>query len=376
VADQLALWHTFGMARFGGLGFLGGLMRRGAWVGMCAMGLATGWSGVVLRAQEAPTPQAGPIHTLHVYANLMQIPVLVLSSYRTPMAPIPASKFSVSIDSGPRFRPTHVRPEGDDPISLAILLDARGPEDELLAKVDDAIASLAPLSLQPQDRVSIYALDCSLAQSLNGASAGPDGLKRAVDLALQAWTYQRKNRHVPRCQQNMHLWDALTLIIQDTYGLPGRHVILAVTDGSDKGSKSTWDQVRMVAQGTGTAIFGLAYDTVGFGSMQNRSYEDDFNSVCELSGGMVLTTTGRYEGRTLKKFIGMVRGRYIVEFPRPSNSTAGRHDFLVTIDKSAAFIRPAGISVPIADPAVLADPTTVRPDSSMESTGGVPPTPQ
>ena len=369
MTDRSAFWHTFVMARFGGLGLRCGLMVRGITIGMCALGLVGGWDEGVLRAQDA-IPQNQPIHTLHVYANLMQIPVLVLSSYRAPMAPIATSKFFVSIDSGPRFRPTHVRLEGDDPISLSILLDARESDEDLLPKIDTAIADLASVSLQPHDRVSLYALDCSLAQSLNGASAGQDALKRAVDLALQDWTYLRKNRHAPRCKPSMHLWDALTLIIQDTYQIPGRHVILAVTDGGDRGSKATWEQVRFLAQETGVAIFGLTYDTVGAGLFQNRSYENDFNSMCELSGGMVLTTTRRDEERTLKRFISMIRGRYIVEFPRPSSSTPGRHDFLVTIDKSAPFIRPAGISVPIADPAVLADPTTVRPSASLEPVEG------
>src|SRR6202042_1764160 len=163
-----------------------------------------GWSGAVLSAQDA-APQDGPIHTLHVYANLIQIPVLVLSPYRTPIAPIAPSRFSISIDSGPRFRATHVRPEGNDPISLAILLDSSGAEDGLLPKIDDAIAALAPLSLQPQDHVSIYALDCSLVQSLKDASAKTEDLKRAVDRALATWTYRKKNRHV-HCQQSVHLW--------------------------------------------------------------------------------------------------------------------------------------------------------------------------
>ena len=41
--------------------------------------------------------------------------------------------------------------------------------------------------------------------------------------------------------------------------------------------------------------------------------------------------------------------RYIVEFPRPYHSTPGQHVLEVTIDKMDAFIRPAGLSVPIAD---------------------------
>ena len=45
-----------------------------------------------------------------------------------------------NIDSGPWFRATHVRQEGDDPISLSILLDVSGDAAELMPKIDDAIA--------------------------------------------------------------------------------------------------------------------------------------------------------------------------------------------------------------------------------------------
>jgi hypothetical protein len=368
------------MARFGGLGLRWEMMARGIGAGLCVLGLAAGSGGAVSRGEQvAPPTQDEPIRTLHVYANLMQIPVLVLSLYHTQLAPIPGGRFSVSIDSGPPFRPTHVRPEGDDPISLSILLDARGPEDDLLPKMQDAIAGLAPLFLQPQDRISIYALDCSLAQSLNGGSVGPAELKRAVDLALRVWADRRKSWHSPRCQQALQLRDALSLVVEKTYSIPGRHVVLAVTDGSDKGSKHSWDDVRILAQAAGVAIFGLAYDSISTGVVPNRNFEDNFNSACELSGGTVLTTTGRGEAQALKKFLGMVRGRYIVEFPRPVESAPGRHDFRITIAKSAAFIRPAGISVPAADPAVLEDPMTVRPDASeepAEGMGGVPTKPQ
>jgi hypothetical protein len=56
----------------------------------------------------------------------------------------------------------------------------------------------------------------------------------------------------------------------------------------------------------------------------------------------------------------MLRERYIVEFPRPKNVTAGPHEMRVKIAHGDAdFIRSAGIMVPLADPAVLADPATV-----------------
>jgi hypothetical protein len=353
-------WHTFGMQWFGGFGSRSGLIASGIRIVLCAVGLVAGSSGAVLAAQDEATP------TLHVYVNLIQIPVLVLSLYHTQLPPIDASKFMVSIDSGAPFRPSHVRREGNDPISLAILLDATGPEDDLLPKMSAALASLAPLSLQPQDHVSIYAFDCGLTRTSNGGPAERDDLKREVDSALQTFTDGKKSWHALHCGQSVHLWDALNFVVHDLYRLPGRRVILAVTDGKDKGSGKAWTDVRLYAQSAGVAIFGLVYvPYVGV----RPDYQDTFNSLCELTGGMVLTSDESNLTDRLKLFTKTVRERYIVEFPRPSNATAGQHDFAVTIEKSNAFIRSAGISVPIPDPALSANPNMIRPDSQAPADG-------
>jgi hypothetical protein len=369
--SQLTFWHTFGMMRFAGVGCRGWFVVRGIRFLLCVLALQIVWGGATLAAQDAPTSPDELIHTLHVYTNLIQIPTLVLGPnrerYKTPIA---ERRFSVSIDSGPWFRATHVRQEGDDPISLSILLDARGPVDNLLPKIGAAIAALAPLSLQPRDHVSVYALDCSLVRSLNDAPARQDDLKQGVNLALLSWTYRRQNKRGEDCKAGVHLWDALTFVVEDLSRVPGRRVVLAVTDGSDKGSTHTWDEVRSFAQATGVAIFGLAYAPIP-GLFHNQGYEDVLNSVCELSGGMVFMANESYATKTaLNQFVRTLRERYIVEFPRPSNSTAGRHDLLVTIEKSNAFIRPAGISVPVADPSLLTDPTTIRTGPSQSPVEG------
>jgi hypothetical protein len=51
---------------------------------------------------ECATAEEALPTTLHVYANLVRIPVLVLSSSRTAMK-ADESKFQVSLDSGPGF---------------------------------------------------------------------------------------------------------------------------------------------------------------------------------------------------------------------------------------------------------------------------------
>ncbi len=204
-------------------------------------GFVAGWGGAAIAAQDAG------IRTLHVYENLIQIPVLVLDPLRAPVEPIAPRRFAISVDSGPRFRPTHVRQEGDDPISLSILLDASGPENDLLPKIDAAIADLAPLSLQARDHVSVYALDCTLIETLNDAPAEQERLRRAVDSALRSWTYRRQNKHRSDCNPTLHLSDALTFVMDGLHRLPGRRVMLAITDGNDKGSKYSWNDVRTYA---------------------------------------------------------------------------------------------------------------------------------
>src|SRR5258705_648114 len=165
--------------------------------------LVAGWGGVTIAAQDAGIP------TLHVYQTLIQIPVLVLDPLGAPLEPIDPRRFTISIDSGPRFRPTYVRLEGDDPISLSILLDASGPEDDLLPKIDAAIAGLAPLSLQARDQVSVYALDCTLIKTLDDAPAEQERLRRGGELALRSRVFLVQNKQRSDCEPPSRHSDAL-----------------------------------------------------------------------------------------------------------------------------------------------------------------------
>ncbi len=360
------------MAGFGGFGFRGRCVGRDARLLFCLVGVWTVLRGGLVTAQEAPPPQNEAIHTLHVYANLVQVPTLVLGPHLEQVKTVPESRFSVSIDSGPWFRATHVRLEGDDPISLSILLDAGGDAAELMPKIDDAIAGLAPLSLHPVDRVSIFAMDCSLVRSWDDLPAEKAGLKTAVNHALQSWRDRSGSKHRPACQQPVHLWDALGFIVGELYKVPGRRVVLVVSDGRDKGSKRTWNEVKTYAQATAVTVFGVTYfpqyaaSNYGRGGIRKMSSEDPFQMVCQLSGGVVLSTSNAWLEDTLRRFMAMVRGRYIVEFPRPFNSSAGEHTMQVRVEKSGSdVIRSTGIAVPIPDAALLADPTTVRSDPSL-----------
>lgn len=302
--------------------------------------------------------------TLHAYTNLMQIPTLVLGLDHKPIAPIDERSFFVSLDGGPKLRVTHARLEGDDKISLAILLDLSQTDPRIMEKVDDAIAALAPLSLNSRDEVAIYALDCKLVRAADNAPTNAAGLRRSVETALQSWRSYGRKRVPGDCKKPWHLLDSLAAITQVFYSQSGRRVILTVTDGADRGSLNSWHGVMEFAQQRSIAIFGLIQVKDMPANISTR-YEDPFNSLCELSGGIVLPYNKNDIQKQFAWAITLVRGRYIVEFPRPDSTLGGSHNLDITIQKHWMFIRPTGISVPAVDPAILKNPTTVPSDPSL-----------
>jgi hypothetical protein len=339
-----------------------GLIARLLCAWMIAVGL--GRAGMVAQEQEAPTP------TLHVYANLIQIPVLVLTSSLGRVAPIAANKFSVSLDDGPLFRATHVRLEGDDPISLAIFLDTGEAQEGLLTKIDEAIAGLAPGSLRTQDQVFLFAMNCSQLRIVKHVRPERESLKHAVDDALQIWTSRAGERHREKCSggtQLPHLRSAMMYAMRTLANESGRRVMLAVTDGNDGGGTHPWDEVRKFAGSSGIAIFGMTYDSVDMGWSVKWAADDNdaFRWMCESTGGLKFQVTKANVSQRMTQFVTELRGRYIVEFPRPYDTTGGEHDLVVKIEKSKFFVRPAGISVPIPDKSTLADPMTVPSDPKL-----------
>jgi hypothetical protein len=121
-------------------------------------------------------------------------------------------------------------------------------------------------------------------------------------------------------------------------------------------------------QAVGVAVFGVTGMPVAISDSSGVVFRQDrasLQAICELSGGMLTMTYPALTGKVLQRTMTMLRGRYIVEFPRPSNSTEAPHDMRIRIAKGDSyFIRPSGISVQIADPALKSDPTTVQADPS------------
>jgi hypothetical protein len=315
-----------------------------------------------LHAQAPQPPPGDPTYTLHVYTNLLQIPTLVLNPTLHPLPPISTDKFNISLDSGPTFHPTHMRLEGDDPIDLAILLDLSGDIYDLQSALSHSIQTFTKQSLQPHDHVSIYAIDCLFIRTVDDVPATEDNrIAHALDEAINYPQIHGEGKKGPHCAKSLHLWNALTKVAESIGTMPGRRVILVISNGRDTQSVVTWNELARYASARSITIFGLypALDMNLYSFSSRLDEEDPFNQLCQLTGGMVLFTSYLGVPTNLKRVVDLLRGRYILEFPRPDVGVGGDHNIDVTITKTDAFIRPAGISYPAPDPTVLKDPTTI-----------------
>lgn len=317
-------------------------------------------SEVLVRAQTSPTPEAATT-TIHVYTNLLQLPVLILGPQRQAVSPIPSERFRIEMQNGPVIVPRHVRMEGDDPITLAILLDNAVPND-LLMKLPEQFAELASKSLHPSDRVAIYITDgCRLRPVTALVPAESSVLKSRAEDAMKVTPFRGDRSE---CSGPRHLWDAMAYVDATLATEPGRRVLLVITNGDDSGSTIPPARLQRYATESGVAMFAisrplfLASPGRNFGAPTVGGAGTDLARVTENSGGLVLEGSSQTMRGTLKHFVELLRGRYIVEFPRPSNMNLPTYVFSVTFGSPASsyFVTSGGTSLPINAPADAAKP--------------------
>jgi hypothetical protein len=328
---------------------------------------ACGWASLLLlslccRAQQKETP----VYTLKVYANLVQVPTLVLDSELEPLPPIQFDRFLVSLDGGKKFTPTHVRMEGDDPLSISILLDLTGDQRHLIAGFADAAARMAEVSLHEQDQVTVYALKCNLIRTADQEPARPARVKSAIETALHAPQLD-KPANGGTCQKKVFLWGAMVAVLKGMSDSPGRRVMLVVSDGADSGSVTGWRELHDYAGGQGAAIFGMNDGFVNLMTPWSIDRGDPFHSLCESTGGMVIDADDRDLEKRLEKWVALLRNRYVVEFPRPQQMGMGFHNIVVSIKRSGrTFVTLAGVSVTLPDSKITTDPNYLPSDAGAD----------
>ena len=321
----------------------------------------------LLAAQGSP---ASPF-TLHVYEDLVQVPTLAMTDQHDSYPGLSSAQFFVQLDRGPTFHPRHVRLQGLDAVSFAILLDVSDPDSSALANAFPAALSQQLSGLfQSNDTLSVYAMDCALVRSVKNLPATTPLLQSGITDALASPKLHGAGSN-PRCGGARRLWDTIATVNQSFAGAPGRRILVVVSDGADQKSDETWESVRHAATSLNVTVFAIRpplkpgyVATLEHDLLFSFHPEDVFSLLCGESGGIDLYSSPSTVGPTFKHLVDLLRNRYILEFARPANSTRGDHSIDVSIKDKHAIIRPSGATYPLPDKNVANDPNTLRSDPS------------
>lgn len=182
---------------------------------ICMLLAALVFGSIAARAQDGKTIPIAPDHpyTLHVYEDLVQVPSLVLNPLHASYRGLTAANFFISLDSGPKFHPKHIRLEGDDPISVTLLLDDSDVVKNPQVRALDGAVSHLPLNLfGPQDRVSVFAFDCTLVRSVFNEPASYSMLQAGISSVLTSPSLHGTPAGQP-CKKRFGLWDAVGVVV-------------------------------------------------------------------------------------------------------------------------------------------------------------------
>lgn len=344
------------------------------------------WSAV---GQTAPAKDAPDgTYTLHVYTDLLQIPTVVLTRLHSLYPSLTKQSFTLSLQGGPPFHPVNVRLQGDDPITLAILFDLTTGDNSVFQSFAQAMTTLPAGSLTARDYVSVYAYDCKLVSSTEDEPATPQHLQDAMTNVMTAGRERARDGERETCWSKKRLYDVIARVAQNIGELPGRRVVLVISDGADRQSVNDWMAVARFAGSRSITVFGLrpisrlswAPRISGNSKFDpgwvSTEWDDSFGSLCGSTGGLVLDafSSKKFMARQIQRLMAILRNRYIIEFPRPANGSSGYYSIDVKIGDPSAIIRPAGVAFPPRDRDAQKPEGTLPSDTSqMPVVGSKPP---
>ena len=155
-------------------------------------------------------------------------------------------------------------------------------------------------------------------------------------------------------------------VVKDLHEGAGRRSMLVVSDGVDLGSRISWSELHSVAGVQGVALFGMN-DRMEATAGNGAEVLDRFRALCASTGGLVLRASPADAGRTGAQWVELLRGRYVIEFPRPQQMSSGLHSIVISIrGDPGAFVTVAGVPVTVPSAAELADPDRVHSDAGAD----------
>ncbi len=239
--------------------------------------IATGFVQVTARAKSGEEAadfwsSAGDVHVEEIQVREVPIFVSVVDGQGVTHDDVDRSLFHI-LDNGSEVKIVEFGKAFDQPISIALVLDASASMTYSINRATKAALTFAQHTLKKGDRCSVYAVQDvpRRKQSLTGDSM----LVAKALLGIEP-------------DGRTALYDAVASAIRELKDEKNRRAIVVLTDGGDTSSIDSYDDVKKAAMASGIPLYFIVYDTGAETSERDVEY---LKNLAVETGGFVATAT-------------------------------------------------------------------------------------
>jgi Ca-activated chloride channel family protein len=218
---------------------------------------------------------AGDVKNESIEVRTVPLFVSVVDNSGTARDDVDQALFKV-VDNGTEGRILQIGKAFDQPISIALLLDASNSMTYEMPQVTRAAINFVERTLKPGDRCAVYSVKSSP--------------RREVELTSDHTRLEKVIREI-RPGGFTALYDAVASAERELREEKNRRAIVILTDGGDTSSIASFDEIDRLTKEAGVPLYVITYDS-GFSDDESRDL-GRLQYLATETGGFLVTASAR-----------------------------------------------------------------------------------
>lgn len=215
---------------------------------------------------------SGDVHAESLEVRTVPIFVSVVDRNGTTHDDVDRSLFRV-IDNGSEGKILEFGKAFDQPISIALILDASSSMTYSMADATKAALTFVQRTLKQGDRCTVFSVR--------------DVPRREVPLTVDRTSIEKAVASI-KASGRTSLYDAIASAIRELRGEKNRKAIVVLSDGGDTSSVMSFEEIDSLSKEAGIPLYFIAYDS---GAPTEQQEVDRMNYLAGETGGFLVTAS-------------------------------------------------------------------------------------
>jgi VWFA-related protein len=282
------------------------------------LSVALACTAFALFAQQPPVQQAQK--PLKIKVEMVHLFATVRGKHGNIVSDLKKDNFRV-FEDGKEQKVAYFSNEMNMPLTLGMLVDTSGSQDQLLGAEKQAAEEFLQQILTPKDLAMVitFDLDVNLLADFTSTRRVLDSAIDRAQINAPANPSMIAQGPFPNSSRpnGTHLYDAIYLACHDKLnGEAGRKAVIVLTDAQDYGSTETLDQAIDAAQRSDTVVHVLLisnpWQYLYAGGYEGQRVAEKLTK--QTGGRLIRVTSGKQLDKAFKELAQELRSQYVIGY--------------------------------------------------------------